>query len=166
MIIVSDTSPITNLAAIGRLDLLQTLYGHIIIPSEVYGEMVGLSKSVPGSREIQTFDWIKTQKVLNRQKIVELRNARENIDLGEAAAIALALETKADLLLIDERRGRVIASEYGLNIVGLLGVLLQAKARKMILTVKPLVDQLIAEANFRVSQKLYESVLKAANEST
>lgn len=165
MIVVSDTSPITNLAAIGRLNLLQTLYGHVIIPSEVYGEMVGLSRTVPGSKEIQSFDWIRTQTVLNQQQVIELRNSRANIDLGEAAAIALALETKADLLLIDERRGRAIASEYGLNIVGLLGVFLQAKAKKIIPAVKPLVDQLISEADFRVSQKLYELVLKAANES-
>jgi predicted nucleic acid-binding protein len=56
-----------------------------------------------------------------------LRESQENIDLGEAEAIILALELKAGLLLMDERRGRAVAMSYGLQVTGLLGVLLQAK---------------------------------------
>ncbi|MEL6814644.1 MAG: DUF3368 domain-containing protein, partial [Cyanobacteria bacterium J06598_3] len=94
MIVISDTSPITNLAAIGQLDLLRRLYGSIVIPAEVYGEMVGIGKRVPGTQEVQTFDWIKTQAVVDQQQILDLRKNQGNIDLGEAAVIALALETK------------------------------------------------------------------------
>ena len=49
MIVVSDTSPITNLAAINQLDILHQLYGDIMIPQAVYNEMVSLSSSVPGT---------------------------------------------------------------------------------------------------------------------
>jgi predicted nucleic acid-binding protein len=63
MIIVSDTSPITNLAAIGQLDLLQGLYTRIIIPVAVYDEMVNVGKPVPGAVEVQTLSWIQTQAV-------------------------------------------------------------------------------------------------------
>lgn len=164
MIVISDTSPITNLAAIGKLPILQGLYEYIVIPAKVYGEMVGIGKVVPGTTEIQEFSWIKTQEVINQQQILDICDGRENIDLGEAAAIVLALETRARVLLMDEKRGRAIAAEYGLNVVGLLGVLLQAKGQNLIPAVKPVIDELIAKANFRVSSQLYEMVVKTAEE--
>ncbi|WP_306557917.1 DUF3368 domain-containing protein [Nostoc sp. 'Peltigera malacea cyanobiont' DB3992] len=129
MIIVSDTSPITNLAAIGQLDLLRQLYSSVIIPKAVYNEMVGVNKIVPGAVEVQTLSWIQTQTVVNSLQVTEIQENNENIHLGEAEAIILSLEMKADLLLMDERRGRIVATSYGINVTGLLGVLLQAKNR-------------------------------------
>lgn len=164
MIIISDTSPITNLAAIGQLDLLRRLYNVVIIPVAVHNEMVGIGKIVPGTEEVQTLSWIQTQAVAHMQQVVMLQSSRENIDLGEAEAIALALEIKADLLLMDERRGRAFAQELGLNVVGLLGILLQAKNQNLIAAVKPLIDRLIQEADFRVSPQLYRSILQIADE--
>ncbi|WP_254445317.1 hypothetical protein [Anabaena sp. UHCC 0204] len=70
MIVVSDTSPITNLAAIGQLDLLQKLYTHIIIPVAVYDEMVNVGKPVPGAMEVQSLPWIETQTVTDQQQVV------------------------------------------------------------------------------------------------
>lgn len=84
MIVVSDTSPITNLAAIGQLDLLRQLYNSVIIPQAVYNEMVGVDKVVPGALEVQTLDWIQTQTVADSNQVVEIQ---ENIHLGEAEAI-------------------------------------------------------------------------------
>ncbi len=136
MIVVSDTSPITNLAAIGQLDLLQKLYNHIVIPQAVYDEMVNIGKPVPGALEVQTLPWIKTQVVTDRKTVRVIRENEENIDLGEAEAITLALEIKANLVLMDERRGRVVANNYGLQVTGLLGVLIQAKQENLIRAVK------------------------------
>jgi predicted nucleic acid-binding protein len=65
---------------------------------------------------------------------------------------------------MDERRGRVLAANYGLSVTGLLGVLLQAKRNGFIPAVKPMIDQLIEEADFRVSSQLYETVLQTADE--
>ncbi len=59
MIVISDTSPITNLAAINQLDLLRQLYKTIIIPVAVYAEMVAAGKEVPGAVEVQTLAWIQ-----------------------------------------------------------------------------------------------------------
>jgi len=164
VIIVSDTSPITNLAAISQLDLLQKLYTGIIIPTAVYNEMVKVDKVVPGAVEVQTLHWIKKQAVVNSQRVILVQESQENIDLGEAEAIVLALELKADLLLMDERRGRVVGTSYGLQITGLLGVLVQAKQKMLIPSVKVLIDQLIEKADFRVSNQLYTTILQSAEE--
>jgi uncharacterized protein len=164
VIIVSDTSPITNLAAIAQLDLLHQLYGSVIIPQAVYHEMVGVDEVVPGAVEVQQLSWLQTIAVVNSQQVTEIQEKQDNIDLGEAEAIILSLELKADLLLMDERRGRAVATSYGLNVTGLLGVLLQAKKQGLIPAIKPLMDQLIATAEFRVSKELYAIVLQSADE--
>jgi len=164
LIVVSDTSPITNLAAIGELDLLQGLYTQIIIPVAVYDEMVNVGKPVPGAVEVQNLSWIQAQAVADQQRIITIQESEENIDLGEAEAITLALELKAELLLMDERRGRVVATSYGLHVTGLLGVLVQAKQNNLIGNVKPLLDQLIEQADFRVSDQLYTTILQIAGE--
>jgi hypothetical protein len=164
VIVVSDTSPITNLAAIGQLDLLRQLYTCLIIPTAVYNEMVGANKLVPGAIEVQTFPWIQTQAIMNSKQVTAILESQENIDLGEAEAIVLTLELNADLLLMDERRGRTLATGYGLNVTGLLGVLLQAKRNGLISAVKLLLDQLIEQADFRVSSQLYTTILQSAGE--
>ncbi|MEA5507426.1 DUF3368 domain-containing protein [Halotia wernerae UHCC 0503] len=166
MIIVSDTSPITNLAAIGQLDLLRQLYSSVIIPQAVYNEMVGVDQIVPGAVEVQQLSGIQVIPVVNSQQVTEIQQQYNNIDLGEAEAIILSIELKADLLLLlmNERRGRAIAASYRLNVTGLLGVLLQAKKQGVIPAIKPLIDQLIATADFRLSQQLYAIVLQSADE--
>jgi len=164
VIVISDTSPITNLAAIGQLDLLRQLYETIIIPLAVYDEMVAVDKIVSGAVEVQTFDWIQAQTVVNAQSIRNIQTTHEDIDLGEAEAIILALELKANLILMDERRGRALAVKYGLNMTGLLDVLLQAKHNGLISDVKPLIDRLIEIAGFRISSQLYVDVVNAAGE--
>ena len=109
MIVVSDTSPITNLAAIARVDLLQQLYEKVVIPSAVYRELTMAGEEIPGSREVQTFDWITVRSVSNSEFVVALQN---QLDEGEAEAIALAIELKAEWLLIDEELGRRVAAEH------------------------------------------------------
>jgi hypothetical protein len=117
MIIVSDTSPITSLAAINRLSLLQQLYGSIIIPEAVYRELTEVSTPVPGTREVLSADWIQMRSVVNRSLVASLKALP--LDDGESEAIALAKELNAEILLIDERRGRAEASRQGLRITGL-----------------------------------------------
>jgi hypothetical protein len=85
------------------------------------------------------------------------------LDRGEAEALALAAELKADLLLIDESKGRAIAARLGFVHIGLLGMLVQAKQRGLIVAVKPILDDLIARAGFW-SAELYQRVLQAASE--
>ena len=82
----------------------------------------------------------------------------------EVEAIILALELNADILLIDERKGRELAVSYNLKVTGLLGVLLQAKNQGQITAVKSLTDRLIQEAKFRINNQLYQSFLQLAGE--
>lgn len=162
MTVVSNTSPITNLAAIAHLHLLQQLYGKIIIPQAVFAELTVLQNPVPGTIEVQTLPWIRVQQVVNQQQVTEFR---QTVDAGEAEAIALALELSAERLLIDDAAGRAIAQEKGLMITGVLGVLLVAKQRQLIESVRPRLDTLILRAGFWVGDELYQRVLRQAGES-
>ena len=90
---------------------------------------------------------------------------RAQLDPGVSEAIALALEINADLLLIDERRGKTEANRLGIRITGLLGVLVEAKQQALIPAVRPLMDDLIAASQFRVSQALYNQILAMVGES-
>ena len=76
----------------------------------------------------------------------------------------LAVELNADLLLIDERMGRAVASHLGIRFIGLLGVIIEARHKGLIPAVKPLPDELIGGAGFWVTRELYDSVLRAAGE--
>jgi uncharacterized protein len=160
VIVVSNTSPITNLAAIGQLDLLRQLYEKVLIPQAVYDELT-VGGSQPGATEVQTLEWIETRQVTDRALVTALQM---ELDDGEAEAIALARELAADLLLLDERRGRTVAARLNLRFVGLLGVLIEAKQKGGIPAVKPVLDNLIAKAGFWVSQQLYARVLQAVGE--
>jgi predicted nucleic acid-binding protein len=121
MIVVSNTLPIINLAAVGQLELLQRIYGTIIIPQAVYHEIAVRGAGQAGAIEIQTYAWFERHSV---QDMALVKRLKQELDSGEAEAIALAINMRANLLLLDERRGRMIARQYGLTIMGLLGVLL------------------------------------------
>ncbi|MGH8611654.1 MAG: DUF3368 domain-containing protein [Gammaproteobacteria bacterium] len=161
MIVVSNTSPLTNLAAVGQLAVLQQMYETVLIPEAVYAELTAGDGSQPGGTEVRTLQWIETHPVMDQRLVTALQM---ELDPGEAAAIALAVERKADLLLLDERRGRAVASRFGLRFVGLLGVLIEAKQQGCIAAVKPILDDLVTKAGFWVSQPLYTRVLQAAGE--
>ena len=161
MIIVCNTSPISNLAAIRQLGLLQQLYGKIIIPPRVYQEILDSGVTDPGTIAVQSVDWIQILPVTNCDL---LQTLKVNLDPGEAEAIALAVELKADRLIIDERRGRNEAVKIGLRVTGLLGILLAAKQQGFVLEVRPILDDLIANG-FCIREKLYAEVLLLAGES-
>jgi len=133
--IVSDTSPINNLAAIKQLHLLHHLYETVFIPVAVFRELTDPNFPVAGANEVQTFDWIQTRAVSNPTLVQALS---QELDSGEAEVIALAVEMQAEQVLIDERRGRLVASRWNLRYIGSLGILVEAKSQGLIPEVKPL----------------------------
>ncbi len=161
MIVVSDASPIISLAAIGQLDLLRKLYGKVFIPPVVHNEIIGTEKTRFGIPEIETADWLETREIVNQTMVISLQL---ELDEGEAEAITLAIESKADLLLLDERKGRIIASRLGLRFIGLMGVLVEAKKKGFIPAVKPFLDDLIGKAGFWIRRELYNQILQSVEE--
>jgi predicted nucleic acid-binding protein len=163
LIVVSDTSPILNLARIGQLQLLPLLYGQVLIPSAVLEELTASERDLPPAIDLSSEPWLIVSSANDRARVRELR---AHLDPGEAEAIVLAVEQRADLLLVDERRRRPrIAVAAGLTVTGLLGVVVRAKHAGLIDRGKPVVDDLIEIARFWIGPELYTEVLAALGES-
>lgn len=139
MIVVSDSSPLISLAAVGRLELLRDLYGAITIPRAVYEKVAIQAPGLPGVLEVQTFDWITCEDVVDPRLVTVLQG---KLDRGEAEVIVLAVELQTDLLLMDERLGRVEAARFGLRFIGIPGALVEAKVRGHLPEIKPVLDEL------------------------
>ena len=161
-VVVSDTSPLTNLAAIGQFMLLHKLYGSLLIAEAVWDELKAAGQPWPGRNEVAAATWIQRHAPKNRLLAMALR---QDLDRGESESIALALEMKADLILMDERDGRHKAMQLGLRPVGVVGILLTAKARGYLSNVRPLLDALRQQAGFYLDDALYRETLKFAGEA-
>jgi predicted nucleic acid-binding protein len=109
VIVVSNTSPIVNLAAVGRLDLLQSLYKEVDVPEAVHREVakVGLRLGAPIA---VSPGWIHSRQVMNLTLAMALQ---ADLDEGESEAITLALDLKAEILLLDERGGKASRCPFG-----------------------------------------------------
>ncbi|MGL5080901.1 MAG: DUF3368 domain-containing protein [Microcoleaceae cyanobacterium] len=162
MIVVSNTSPIFYLSTIGQLDLLRQLYDEIVIPTKVFNEITNVGNTDASARVVPTLSWVKTQSATDRAFVNTLR---AELDPGEAEAIALAIELNADRLLMDERLGRAAAMRVGLQVTGVLGILIAAKRNNLIQEVKPLLDVLIEQVGFWIDARLYAEVLQAVGET-
>lgn len=161
MIVVSNTSPVTNLAAIGQFDLLRHLYSELYIAQGVWDELNAGGKPWPGSKEVSSAHWAHRHSVRNQSLVTALRR---DIDRGEAESIALALEMGADLILLDEKEGRHLAQRLGLRPLGVIGILLEAKKKGIIENVRIHLDGLRQTAGFWMTETFYHTVLKWADE--
>ena len=162
MKIVANSTPLIELSKIRRLELLRDVYHSIIIPEEVYAEVVIDGVGEPGATEVATAPWILRQAVTNENQVLRLHDSTP-LDLGECGAIVLAREIDARQVIIDDRVARRVAIARGLPVIGTVGVLLIAKARHIIPAVKPLIDDLRLNGT-RISQKLYRQTLAVAKE--
>lgn len=153
MIVVSDTSPITTLLQIQKIDLLRIMYGEVFLPEAVQNELSTLHPSLP--------DFFQRAIVANRKEIQRLQ---KSLDLGEAEAIVLAKEKNADLLLVDDLAGRLIAIQEGVPVVGLIGILIKAKECGHIFSLRDILSKIESETTFYLSSELKNSALKIANE--
>lgn len=148
-VIISDTSCLIAFDRINRLEILHQTFPVIITTKEVFFEF---GKSFPA--------WIKIMEVKNQNQKEKLEKI---IDKGEASAIALALETNHSVLIIDEKKGRRLAKELGIEIIGSLKVLLIAKQKGIIVSVKEIIQEL-EQANFRFSKTIVNELLNLAKE--
>lgn len=162
MIVVSDTSALSALFLIGQLDLLPSLYGQVVVPPAVMREILQLE--IQFSHDISGLKNAAWLSVIPVSDIKKVRAYQQVLDEGESEAIVLIVEISADLLLIDEIRGRKVAQSEGIPHTGVLGVLLSAKSKGLVDVVRPILDKLRTETNFRISKKLYDFVLQQAGE--
>jgi len=149
--VVSNSSPLIALHHLGQLDLCATLFGTVLIPPAVSRETF--------QTRLQP-SWIEERPLAQPFSALVLRG---RLGAGEREAIALAMELNAQLLLMDDAAGRRTAVSVGLHVVGTFGILLRAKERQLIATVKPLIDRLLA-FGFHADEDLVAEVLRVAGE--
>lgn len=158
-LLVADSSPLIVLAKIGRLGLLPRLAERVVIPTAVWQEVVMNKPSSLDSRELAGASWLEVQPVTD----AESAGWRDELDLGEAEAIALASRFPGCRLLIDERLGRRAAGRLGVRVIGTLGLLLEAKALGLIPSLRAEIDRLLSVGHF-LSESLVQETLRSANE--
>jgi len=147
--IISDTSCFIILSKIGELDLLNKVYGEIVTTQDIaneYGEVLPT--------------WVKIETVVDKykQQLLEMQ-----IDKGESSAIALAIETPNNTVILDDYKARKIAQQLGLNYTGTIGVIIKAKLSGVIPSIKPILEKMNA-TNFRLSVDVQLQALLEAKE--
>jgi len=162
MLVVSNTSPLSNLAIIARLDLLREQFRAVTVPPGVWAEL----KRIPNLEAKASLEQAIQAEWL---RIVPLVGAvpddfAPTLDLGEAEALALALESKAGLVLLDESAARLKAHQLGMAFTGVLGILLRARTVGRIPSLKAEILRLRAEARFFVSSALEKRLLSSVGE--
>jgi len=150
--VVADASPLIALHQIGQLQLLQALFASLLIPPAVANEIAPAVPSQP---------WMVGRSLTQPIAPVILG---ASLGAGESEAISLALEIRADRLVVDEKGARRLAEAVGLNVIGTLGILLAAKRKGLIPAVRPQVEALLAK-HFWISPQLAERALADVGEA-
>lgn len=156
--VIANNTPLASLWAIRRLPLLQALFGHVVIPQEVADEFLA-TDTIPRQRELTETPWLEVRSIANPRRIL----AYGNLDLGEAAVLALAEETDARLLIIDEDKGRRFARRLDFSVIGTLGLFLLGKEQGHLEAVGPEIQKL-RNAGFYLGKSLVSKVLTLAGE--
>ena len=156
--IICNTTPILSLIKINKLDLLEKLYGKIIIPYAVFEE-VEEGKEKQYYQDLSKLSWIEIENVKNQ--LADFRF--DKIDDGEAEVLILAKEKNADLVIMDELMGRRFARQIGLKLTGTMGILLKAKEKGFINSVSELLNELQNKGTW-LNPKLVSKVKKLAGE--
>ncbi|MCB9349913.1 MAG: DUF3368 domain-containing protein [Lewinellaceae bacterium] len=147
-VIIADTSCLIIYDKIGQFEILQKTFVDLMVTKEVAEEFGDLP------------NWVTIKEVTDKSQYLQLS---ENLGKGEASSITLALEFDDSLLIIDEKKGRKVAKDLRIEIIGSLGILIKAKEKGVIKSVKEVLA-LIDETDFRISQTIREKVLKESGE--
>ena len=161
MLVIADTGPVNYLLLTGQIEILPKLFGTVILPSAVRDELADIGTPVSVRNWISDPpEWVDVRPVPGDCPLTEALKA---LDIGEAAAIALAIELRADLLLMDDREGVIAARLEGFAVTGTLGVLGLAAERGLI----NLADafERLKRTNFRYRQEIMDQLLKKRSDS-
>lgn len=163
MPVVSNTSPLFNLAAIGQLDLLREQFDEVLVPGAVLEELLPIRDREEWTAVQRALEqgWMASRGVQDQKTV---RALTRELDQGESEAIVLALEVGVTRLLIDESDGRAAAVRLGLEPTGVLGVLLKAKEQGRLDSVTDAIIALQNQAGFYIHSKLFHQVADLAGE--
>ena len=158
--IVCNAGPLIALAGIGRTGLLRELFGEVLVSGKVRDEVEAGGKTGTAASLFADSPWIRVIRLTERpDPLLETL-----LDRGEAETIALAMQSSAGLILMDERKGRRIAREiYGFAVVGTGRVLIEAKKSGLIPAVRPLIDQM-RDHGYWLSDRIVAEILRQAEE--
>jgi predicted nucleic acid-binding protein len=145
--IIVDTSCLIILSKIKELPLLKLLYGEVLITDII-------------AKEFDEPDWIIICPIKLNENVFLFE---KRIDKGEASAIMLALEIPNSIIIIDDFKGRALAKELGIKVTGTIGIIISAKNKKLIPSIKPILEK-IKETNFYISKELEKEALVLAEE--
>lgn len=164
MLVVSNTSPLLNLAIIDHLFLLPEQFGQIHIPTAVLRELK-IDEDRPGSVHLQSAleqGWLISCSVGNMALVNLLQ---QQLHQGESEAIALAVERSANTILLDEKEAREAARTFAISMTGVLGILLRGWYDGSVISLTTATERLQREANFRIAPRLLQKVLQESGES-
>lgn len=156
---MADTGPIIAFARIDRLGLLEQVSGTLVVPEAVYEDLVVRGAGRPGAAAITRAGWIQQRSVSDRTAVEKLPPP---LHRGEREAIILAEELGAPLL-IDEKRGRRVARDRGLRVVGSLAILAEAKRNGFVTQAKPVLDAMLA-SEYWLDDELIPAFLREVGE--
>ena len=159
MLVISDTTPLITLMKIGHLDILKQLFTTIAIPEAVYYELIGNADYPQEAEIISTCDFIQIIAIPDRESVKRFQRIT-GLDLGESEAIIVSDLRNADLLLMDELKGRAVAKNMEIKVIGTLGILQKANEEGLLSAteVEQSMDTMINNKRY-ISKELYNFVL-------
>jgi len=162
--IISDASVLIHLSRIGLFSLLKSLYSELTISPSVFHEVVEKGWGLPGSKETNRAvleGWVKVVSVVDKAESVKIAE-RHGIQMANAETVQLAKELKSSLVLADEEEVRRLVEEYGLEVHGCLGVLVEAaKARLITVSEATKAAEQLRGSGYRISSKTLKSFREA-----
>ena len=156
MVIVSDTTAISNLLKLGKLHYLKKVFHSVVIPQEVLNELIPLKQFGYNLEEIEGADWISIATVEKNSLYADLST---RLDIGETEAIVLSQQIRSDFLIMDEKKGRIEAEKLGIKTIGILGILIQCRRLGICSDLKTEMDDLRDKAGFWINENLYQEVI-------
>ena len=161
--VVSNTSPLVYLAALGDFELLRVLFGEMAIPKAVFGEVAAGGAHLPVAYSVRAAiaSWLSVREIANTLEADRLRLA--GLHPGESDAIVLAAELGSEALLMDDRDGIRFAAAAGANVIRTPGIYRLAKQRRLIAALRPKLDDL-RKAGFWLRDEHYRMILDSAGE--
>jgi predicted nucleic acid-binding protein len=162
-LVVSNSTPLVYLAALGDFDFLRVLFDEITIPCAVYEEVAIAGARFPAGRAVLEAHekWINVREIGNPSVSVALQNG--GLHAGESEAIALAAQIQPFALLMDDQDAVERAAHLGLNVIRTPGVYRMAKQKGLVSAVRPKLDEL-RTAGFWLREEHYNIILRSAGE--